>query len=127
MQLRVLRPSDVGRDRGIAGWFSDNSIAKIDIAPYVPLGQKTVAEGERIARWIESLRQDPDAVPPNSITVRWLDEAAKYPANRAKAAPAAKADPDKAAAKNYAASAVSTPQTRPKLEKTISNQTVVRR
>ena len=58
VQLRVLRPADVGRDRGIAGWFSDNSIAKIDIAAYVPLMQKTVAEGERIARWIDFLARE---------------------------------------------------------------------
>lgn len=124
VQLRVLRPADVGRDLGIAGWFSDNSIAKIDIAPYVPLTQRTVAEGERIARWIESLRDNPEAVPPNSITVRWLDAAVAYPAQRSTAA---RADSTKAAAKAYVATATSTPQTRTKIEKVTTNQTVVRR
>ena len=127
VQLRVLRPADVGRDLGIAGWFSDNSIAKIDIAPYVPLGQKAVAEGERIARWIESLRDDPDAVPPPSLTVRRLDAAAAYPAKRAAAMPTARPNSFKVPAKAYVATATPAPQTRSKVEKVTTNQTVVRR
>jgi hypothetical protein len=108
VQLRVLKPADVGRDLGIAGWFSDNSIAKIDIAPYVPLLQKTAAEGEHIARWIESLREDPNAQPPASLTVRRLDAAAAYPAKRSKPASAA-------------------PSPKPTIAKVTANQTVVRR
>lgn len=108
VQLRVLRPADVGRDRGIAGWFSDNSIAKIDIAAYVPLMQKTVAEGERIARWIDSLRENPDAQPPASLTLRRLDAAATYPARRGKPVSAA-------------------PSPKPTIAKVTANQTVVRR